>query len=269
MEILSLLDSKEIDYEQKSDSEFVITCLTQHLHAGGKDSHKSLSINIVKEVAHCPACGFSLSQSGLHRWLQGEDLDDLQLLGLEVKGIFGRLEEAAPLYVEDKEVFFPSGTPWVEEYRGISPKIYQQLGAIHCTRGRYQNRICLPVHVNGKLVGVDARYLGDHKADKTEKFRRNANSSCKTDLMFPFDVVKAMKPKQILLAEGLFHALAGINAGYPTLCYFGSHNFSNNKVLMLLSTGATEVVYVPDPDIPGWIAGDLSFACFSNNFISS
>lgn len=257
-DILSILDSKGIDYERKSYEEYVITCLAQHLHSGGVDNNKSLSINVVKGKAFCQACGFSMSSARLYSWLHGEDLDDLNLKGLEVRGLLQRLEEnKESLYEEAEEFFFPSGKPWEEDgYRGISLETYQKLGAIKCERGRYQNRICFPIVVNGEVIGVDARYLGDAKEDKVAKYLRPKNSSCSHNWLGFFDYIKAHKPKMVLLAEGIYHSVNAIDKGFPCCCYFGVNNFSHNKVMMLLSTGASEICYVPDPDIAGWRAAE-------------
>lgn len=252
MDILGLLDAKGISYLHKGGDEYGIVCPRQTLHAGGKDSRPSFDINILKEVGNCPACGFKIGVAGLRRWLMGDDLDDIGLLGLEISGILKRIAEA-PTTVPQPETdfFFPSGSPWDEDgYRGISLATYRELGATRVSRGRYQNRICLPVWVSGKLVGVDARALGDEQP----KYIRNKNSSCKHNWLFPYDRVKNMKPSMVLLGEGLFHAINGYDKGFPTLCFFGANNWSHNKVMLLLDTGATEVCYFPDPDKAGFQA---------------
>ena len=255
MGILALLDAKGIHYTHKGGDEYGIVCPTQHLHAGGRDNNPSFNVNIVKQLAHCLACGFKLNQAGLYKWLVGDELNEFTLKGVNIRAGLKRLEDqgSLPLVKEEQEDFmFPIGEPWSEDgYRGISLETYQKLGAVKVTRGRYANRICLPIRVNGNLIGVDGRYLGDTKADKVPKYLRNYNSSCKTDWLFPFDIVKAQKPKMILLGEGIFHAIRALDLDYAGLCFFGVNNFSHNKILMLLATGASEICFIKDNDKAG------------------
>lgn len=189
----------------------------------------------------------------MYSWLMGEDLDDLQLKALEIQGALKRLKklDETSLINDAPEFFFPSGVQWTEDgYRGISLATYKELGAVKVSRGRYQNRICFPVYVNGELVGVDARTLGDEQP----KYLRNKSSSCKHNWLFPFDKVKAQKPKLVLLGEGLFHGINAFDKGFAGLCFFGVNNWSYNKIMMLLSLGAEEVCYFPDPDTAGYQA---------------
>jgi len=148
MDILDILDSKSIPYIYKGGDEFCITCPNQHQHQEGSDNKPSFSINVKKQVGHCFACNFSLSQAGLYSWLHGEDLDEVHLKALGIKGVLKRIEQmgGTPLMETQEEFFFPSGEPWDEDgYRGVSLETYQKLGAIKVARGRYQNRICFPI----------------------------------------------------------------------------------------------------------------------------
>lgn len=254
MNILELLEAKGIDYISKGGAEISIVCPTQHLHAGGQDSKPSFNINTEKESGNCFACGFRLNAVGMHKWVLGEDLDEFQMKGMELAAVFKRLETPqVSLIEEDKEVFFPTGEPWTEDgYRNISIETYTKLGAVKVVRGRYSNRICFKIIVNGVLVGVDARALGDEQP----KYLRNSGASTKRNWLYPHDIVKEMKPKKVLLAEGIFHAVNALDKGFPALCYFGAHNFSQDKVMMLLALGVEEVIVTPDPDIPGWQAAE-------------
>ena len=217
------------------------------------DNKPSFGINIEKRVANCFVCSFRLNEAGLHRWLLGEELDEMQELGLGLRGILSRLNktEEVPVVEEDQSVFFPSGEIWDEDgYRGISLETYKQVGAIRCSRGRYAGRICFPVYLNGVLIGVDARALGDEQP----KWIRNKGLLVKSKWIACHDIIKAMKPDLILLGEGHFHAINGIDKGYAATCAFGVNNWSKNKVMLLLSMGATEVCFFPDCDRPGYQA---------------
>lgn len=254
MDVLALLAQRDIKYQHKGGGEYAIICPAQHLHAGGRDDNPSFLINIEKLLGHCFACGHRMNEAGLYRWLVGGELDDLHLRSLEINGALKRITDQEERPCEDsQELFFPTGEPWaIDGYRGISLAAYRELGAVKVTRGRYQNRICFPIYVNGILKGVDARTLGDDQP----KYLRNKDSSCKTDWLFPFDKVKEQKPRLVILGEGLFHAINAFDKGIPGLCFFGANNWSDNKTIMLLSIGAREVCYFPDPDRAGYQAGE-------------
>lgn len=250
---MEILESKGIDYVSKGGDEISIACPMQHLHSDGIDGRPSFGINLEKRVGHCFSCGHSMSEAGLHRWLLGEDLDETQSLGLQLRGILSRLSktEEVPVVEESEQVFFPSGEPWDEDgYRGISLETYRRVGAIRCSRGRYAGRICFPVYLNGELIGVDARALGDEQP----KWLRNRNSMAKTKWAGNFDILKEMKPSLLLLGEGHFHAINGLDKGYAASCIFGVHNWSASKIMLLLSLGATEVCFFPDCDKAGFQA---------------
>lgn len=253
MEILEILESKGIEYEHKGGDEYAVTCPHEHLHSDGVDARKSFNLNVAKRVAHCFSCGHSMSEAGLHRWLLGEDLDETQALGLQLRGILSRLSktEEVPVVEKEHEVFFPSGEPWNEDgYRGISLETYRRVGAIRCQRGRYAGRIVFPVYLNGELIGVDARALGDEQP----KWLRNRGQLVKSRWLGGHDLIKAMKPDLILMGEGHFHCINGLDKGYAATCVFGIHNWSASKIMLLLSLGATEVCFFPDCDKAGFQA---------------
>jgi hypothetical protein len=265
MNILTILDAKNIHYKWVGSDEVAISCPNHLQHSGRVDNRESFNINVVKCVGFCFACGYSLSSAKLYSWLHGEDLDEVHLKAIGIRGILKRIEEMGRLKHDEstEEFFFPSGEPWSEDgFRGISLETYRKLGAIKVTRGRYQNRICFPIYVNDVLVGVDARALGDEQP----KYLRNKNSTCKVNWLFPYDLVKDIKPKMLCIGEGIFHAINAVDKGFPALCYFGVNNFSMNKIMMMLATGAEEVCYFPDPDKAGYQAAQKICSALSTWF---
>lgn len=255
--ILELLEAKGIDYVITSEG-VAITCPNQNQHQGGIDSDPSFRINTEKEASYCFSCGFKLNQAGLHRWLRGEDIDDLQLLGMEVMGCIKRIQESQPsvdISVDDETILFPRGEPISWDYRGISKEFYKELGGVVPTRGRYQDRLCFPVTVNGRLLGVDGRALKD---DMKPKYLRNKGCSCSEDWLSFFDYTKELirerRISYVILAEGIFHSINGLYHGFPTVCFFGANNMSITKVMLLLDLGVDEVIYFPDLDEAGWKA---------------
>lgn len=249
--ILDLLDARGLAYKVDGD-EARIVCPNAASHAGGVDNIASFNISLVGRGAHCFACGFSMRPDTVIRWLAGADLDPLTMESMAARALAARLRSGQPdsLYVPQHEVFMPRGDPWVTDYRGISAATYAKLGAVHVTRGRYENRIAFPIVVNGELVGVDARTLGDD----VPKYLRNKNAAAQTNWLYPYDWVRelvAQGETSVLLGEGIFHGINPCDKGFAGLSFFGAHNFSMTKVRMLLALGVEEVIYFPDRDIAG------------------
>lgn len=263
MDVLALLEAKGFAVTPKGGDEYSITCPNQAQHAGGIDKNPSCNVNVKKMKLHCLVCGFKMGEVGLTKWLLGDDLDDTQIRTLKLRSSVKKIREdigELTLVEPDIDVMFPVGEPWdIDGYRGISLETYRKVGAVKVDRGRYSNRICFPVVVDGKLLGVDARALGDEQP----KYLRNKSCSCKQDWLFPFDIVKGMQKTYIILAEGIFHALNGVDKGYPTCAIFGTNNWSETKLLKLLDLDVSEVIYFRDEDKAGrqaeqWICSTLS-----------
>lgn len=257
MDIVALLEAKGIRVEFKGGDEISIICPNQSQHQDGTDSIASFNINTKKLKSHCLACGFKLGEVGLTKWLLGEDLDEQQMRILKLRSNMKRQHSNPEIFLIEPEidVMFPAGEPWVEPYRGISAETYQKVGAIKCTRGRYQNRLVVEVRMNGKLVGLDARALGDEQP----KYLRPKGLKA-TDWLFPFDlcleIIRDRKADYCIIAEGIFHSLNAVDKSFPACCYFGSHNFSQSNVLQLLDLGVSEIIIFPDNDRAGQKATD-------------
>lgn len=251
MDILALLDEKGIAYETKGADEISIICPNQSAHSDGVDSKPSFNINIVKEVGHCLACGYKIGEVGMTKWLIGGELDDFQMQVIATKSKLKRLSKVeGDLYIPTGEGYFimPPGDQWNSDYRGVRKETYQILEAIHCTVGRYQNRICFPITQHGNFQGVDARTLGDDVPKYLRPSKCHAH-----EWLFPFDLAKKSKIKQAVLCEGIFHAINYLDkTGRPeALCYFGSNNWSEHKTLLLLELGLEQVLFWADNDKAG------------------
>lgn len=245
--ILDLLKANGIPYRLRGD-EAALTCPNEINHHGGKDRRPSFSINLDGRGAHCFACGFSLGHKGVLRWLAGDDLTDVDLQYLHARGLINQMRESnTSLFTQETPapVFMPPGTPWDTDFRGISAATYQKLGAIHCRQGRYRDRLVMPITLNGKLIGLDARALEGQEP----KYLRPRNSTCRSNWLFPLDHWRGAK--EMVLGEGLFHAINGVDKNVPVLSYFGVHNWSQDKLLLLLDAGVEHVILAPDPDAAG------------------
>lgn len=248
MDILGLLEGKGLTLQHVSGSEYKMQCINQSAHDDGQDSNWSLFVNVDKGVAFCQACGFRLSETAMTRWLIGDDLDDFQMQALTLKGALKRIQNAEEPFLAEAEEFtmMPPSIPWNIDYRGISKEFLQLMGARHCTVGRYENSIILPIYINGRLRGFDSRTLLNRKP----KYLRSKGFDAVNEGLYPMDHVTALCPSYVILCEGLFDALVACFLGYPALCIFGTQ-FGMQKLLLLLSTGASEVILFLDNDSAG------------------
>lgn len=254
MDILSLLDTNNIGYQHKGQDEVVISCPNAvHGHSGGVDSTMSnCFINTEKQTLFCFACGFKLGPVGLSKWLLGEDLDEMQVKAIGIKSKLKQMQQTEEeIFSLDKIFFEPPGIPFYRDYRGISKETYKKLGAIECTKGWYEGRICFPIMQEGKCLGYDCRTLVSAK----EKYLRPKGCDAK-EWLYPLDLAREYKIKRAILCEGIFHSINYFDKiELPeALSFFGSKNFSVTNVQQLLGLGVEEVIVFPDNDTPGWDA---------------
>lgn len=256
MDILALLDQKGIEYVSKGHNEISIECVNKAQHQGGVDNNFSLNLNTELLVANCLSCGCRFNTVGLTKWLMGEALDEFQLASLEIKGKLKKLEsldlQLGFNYASDANIILPPGQPWDEDYRNIPKELYRELEAARCSRGRFSDRIILPIRINGKLRGFESRTL----VNAEPKYLRNTGFNAKSMGVYPYDYVKAMKPKSICLVEGVFDCLNLLSHNYPAICIFGTHTFSLEKMNLLLSLGIEEIIMFFDKDHAGLVAQD-------------
>lgn len=248
MDVLGLLEAKGFTLINVSGSEYKMQCINQSAHDDGEDTNWSLFINVDKGVAFCQACGLKISETAMTRWLLGDDLDDFQLQALTLKGALKRIKNAEEPFLQEAEEFsmMPPSSVWDRDYRGISKEFLQSVGAKHCRVGRYENRIIFPIYVNSRLRGFDSRALGDEKP----KYLRSKGFDAVNEGLYPLDYVMACRPSYVLLCEGIFDSLNANFHGFPALNIFGTQ-MGMQKVALLMSTGASEVVMMLDNDDAG------------------
>lgn len=252
MDILGLLDSQGISYEHKGQGEVAISCPNAFAHSGGIDKTPSFFINIEKMVAHCWVCGYKMGEVGLTKWLMGEDLDEFQIKAIGIKSKLKQLKSAEDeLYEVDKVFFEPPGVPFNRDYRGISAETYKKLGAIECTRGRYEGRICFPIVQEGKTLGYDCRTL---VGDKIKYLRpKGCNAS---EWLYSLDLMREYKVKRVILTEGIFGMINYFDKVQipEAAAFFGTKNWSTYKLQLLIGLDVDSVIVFPDNDEPGWNA---------------
>lgn len=252
MDILSLLEAKGMPYEHKGQDEVAISCPNAYAHSGGIDKTPSFFINLSKMVAHCWVCGYKMGEVGLTKWLLGEDLDEFQIKAIGIKSKLKQLKGTEDeLYEVDKVFFEPPGIPFDRDYRGISAETYKKLGAIECTRGRYEGRICFPIVQEGKTLGYDCRTLVGDKV----KYLRPKGCNAR-EWLYSLDLMREHKVKRVILTEGIFGMINYFDKVQipEAAAFFGTKNWSTYKLQLLLGLDVESVVVFPDNDEPGWNA---------------
>lgn len=252
MDILGLLDSQGISYEHKGQGEVAISCPNAFAHSGGIDKTPSFFINVEKMVAHCWVCGYKMGEVGLTKWLMGEDLDEFQIKAISIKSKLKQLKSTEDeLYEVDKVFFEPPGIPFTRDYRGISAETYRKLGAIECTRGRYEGRICFPIVQESKTLGYDCRTM---VGDKIKYLRpKGCNAS---EWLYSLDLMREYKVKRVILTEGIFGMINYFDKVQipEAAAFFGTKNWSTYKLQLLIGLDIDSVIVFPDNDEPGWNA---------------
>lgn len=251
MDVIALLEAKGIDYVDTGVDEIAIVCPNAVNHQGAIDNTPSFRINVKRLVGHCFACNLAMRMEGMTKWLMGEDLDEFQTAALSIKGKLRRMEEADEgdfdFDTDDEFTLVPPSVPFREDYRGISAATYEILDARRCHVGRYADRIFFKIWQHNRLLGIDARALCN---SIQPKYLRPKGVDAKKWL-YLFDEIRQRGFKYTCLGEGIFHSINFWDKGFPLNCYFGSNNWSEHKLLLLLEMGLDHVIYVGDNDVAG------------------
>lgn len=220
-------------------------------HKNGQESTPSLKINAVGENGYPPGSwtcfGCAPRKGGAWRILAKK-------LGI-AKG--GNTLEATP--ISDTSKFLGEDDnedheqllnyPLVPEsmtWRGISGKLLNRLEARYI--GEYNTpRVYLPFVQNGEwLGGVQCSYDGSEP-----KYIYEKNIPIR-QLLFPFDYVKRLKPRYVVLCEGPRDALNLLQYDIPALANLGGFTtWSEDKAEQVSFLNVKMVVLAFDPDKVG------------------
>ena len=88
--------------------------------------------------------------------------------------------------------------------------------------------------------------------DRKPKYLRPKGCNCK-EWLYPFDLAKQQKVRQVILCEGIYHAIGYLNrtGRAEALCFFGAQNWSEHKTLLLLELAPEKIIFWPDNDKAG------------------
>lgn len=206
-----LLNTHGIRYRKKGDN---ILCLCPN--PNHKDSHiGSFSFSISKGVGHCFSCGCSVNIFSFNKLL-GEKLEYKGDVNYEfTKSLKPKKEEVVytkpivygklynPFY-DNKIMNFLHGIGWSDEFieeKGVKYCRYCEMIGENIANDIdekptvMENRICIPIYKDGKLVNYECRTF-DNNPIKVKYVR-----GCSSNLIYGIDNVDLNK--EVILSEGI------------------------------------------------------------------
>lgn len=127
--------------------------------------------------------------------------------------------------------------------RGISRKTCAKFGIGYSQRGRYANRVVLPVTRNGTYQGFTSRACDDFIQPKY----LTSDGMDKPRVLYGLD--QAFLEQHVVLVEGPFDVLYLSQRGFPAACLQGK-TFSWAQYQMLVKSGTTTATVILDSDDP-------------------
>ncbi len=140
--------------------------------------------------------------------------------------------------------------PASQDWRGVSGRLISDVGGKMILGGDGMEPVLrLPAMVRGAEVGyVDCR-INPQPGDSMKYL--NKASGWSRDALYPYDFVRAMRPRVLVLVEGPRDALVTIQNGVPALATLGSTSWSDKCRRLLVAVAPSTVVLMFDPDDAG------------------
>lgn len=234
-------------------TEYKIYCPNASIgHFGGVDNNPSFSVNIEKKVGYCFSCGYTLGESGLSKLFNLEIVEEDAVATLKrIRNSFNTKYE--PIAKTTAMPLMPPAIKWKGEFREFSEEFLTSFGALHCTIGKYADRIIFPIYINDQLLGFDSRALERHIRVCTKsnpKYLRNFGFNSKEHGLYPYDKISLYSPF-LVVCEGIFHALRCHQYGIPAVCIFGAKAWTIKKLSQLLKKHPRELIIAMDNDDAG------------------
>lgn len=230
MNVEELLQAKKIQYIPKGN-DFEIKCLNpEH-----EDRHPSMRVDKITGIFNCFSCKF---KGNIFSHFN-EAVNKLQMRrDLLKKKIDSKRAESIGLN-------FPiNNSPYVGDWRGISPETYKKFEAFQNPDSEYIGRIMFPIrNSTGKVVA----FVGRHTSGGLPKYLVSPRGA-----RLPlFPVVKPIR-SSIILVEGIFDMLNLYDKGLTnTVCCFGVSNINTDKLSILRMQGVDRVDILFDSDKAG------------------
>ena len=251
-ELVEQLQSLDSSWKLKlRDSEARIICPWHD------DNDPSLSINLDRDRAglgvfnclSCPASGNwnKLAEKlGLERFSGGSYEKTVRPVDDDIDAELLEVDAPSPIQLE--------GLDWPEQqdWRGISGELIAELGGIHYLDQKIQQPcLYLPVMLNRQAQGGIRCLIEPEAAPDVDKYRNTSGFKTKR-VLFPYDYVRAMDPKVVILVEGPRDALNLLQYQIPALSNLGASNaWATGKTKLLLDLDPKLIVLGFDRDKEG------------------
>lgn len=158
-------------------------------------------------------------------------------------------------YTEEEHLLFKS-LPRNKLWRGISTNLLIDIGCKLCKVVYNYDKlsetfIFMPVYINKSLEGYIKARL--HKMPDKPSYINKKGQWAKSRGLFPFDYAISMMSNKnaVVLVEGQRDALRLIQNGIPALCIMGTHNWNDEKSMLLDIYGVKRVIIFLDGDDAG------------------
>lgn len=220
-------------------------------HDGGLNTKRNFGIQKNGKSTSCFVCGthgswqkiapvLGATKFGSSGLISAEGID-LNLAAL----VRERFAELALSEADDLPDIPEGLTPWVGSWRGLSETFLRKLQAHHWWhtiekdgRSFSTERIWFPCNQSGKYNG----YFGRRLDNKDVARYYNAPWMHSVEMLYPFDYMRSLGGKRVVLVEGPVDALTLLQGGVPAVAILGTENLGNKH--MLLAAAGYEKVYV-------------------------
>ena len=219
----------------KSGSNFL---LCQCLNPKHKDNKPSFSINLESGKGFCFACGFKIDKSF---WVSKNNFDLEEIERQEfLNSLKNKLEKKEVNDKVKKEIILPPKSGNVRnKYRGISKRLYNELGVYVTKVGKFKGSIIFPITQNRHILGFESNFLNKEKSKYKHSFGFEAK-----EFIFGYDYLKKLNKNYIVFTEGIYDAISMLQAGIPATPNWGvADNFSFKKIKSLIELGI-EIIYI-------------------------
>jgi len=240
--IIKKLKEMNKPIEQTGDIWFRTTCLNpKH-----KDTKPSFHINLVTGIGACWSCGYKVTKDF---WIKGiiEDNEEIER-ELKINELERKFLQKEEPQKETKIILPPHSEEVPYNYRGIT--LWKEVGAYICRKGKYKDRLIMPIYYDDKVKAFETRAL----FDTPNKYMHSKGFSSK-ELIYPYNLLKESGSNYVVLVEGILDALSGWELGIPTITNWGvANNFNTNKIKELLKLGIDTIYLAFDKDQAGILA---------------
>jgi DNA primase len=114
--------------------------------------------------------------------------------------------------------------------RKLKLETIRKFGLLYARTGKYENRIIIPYSLNGKIIGMNSRFVGD--CDSSKRYRYLINESRFENYIFNYD--KAIDDKYCILVEGPFDLMYLVQCGYKNVVSTLNTRMTNGHIEKLM-----------------------------------